>query len=69
MEGGRFSLWVNFLDVYVGTDFEYLNPKGIIPAVAVFKKGENTGKSRREEGAVEAGPESDDEKAVAGEDG
>jgi tRNA pseudouridine38-40 synthase len=55
--------------VYVGTDFEYLNPKGIIPAVAVFKKGENTGKSRREEGAVEAGPESDDEKAVAGEDG
>lgn len=56
--------------MYVGTDFEYLNPKGIIPAIAVFKKGENTGKSRREEGGVvvEAGPESDDDKAVVGEE-
>ncbi|KAL8291783.1 hypothetical protein RQP46_002041 [Phenoliferia psychrophenolica] len=36
-----FSRWLNWLDVYTGPDFEYLNPNGTIPAVATFKKGEN----------------------------
>ncbi|GAA6014026.1 hypothetical protein JCM10207_000210 [Rhodosporidiobolus poonsookiae] len=42
-----FSKWLNYLDSYVGNDFDYLNPKGVIPASATFKKGENREKDRR----------------------
>ncbi|GAA5855177.1 hypothetical protein JCM8547_008972 [Rhodosporidiobolus lusitaniae] len=41
-----FSKWLNYLETYIGNDFDYLNPKGVIPASAVFKKGEDTEKNR-----------------------
>ena len=36
----RFDAWVRSIDSYSGTDLHYLNPKGVIPAAAVIKKGE-----------------------------
>jgi tRNA pseudouridine38-40 synthase len=36
----RFDAWVQTIDSYSGNDFLYLNPKGIIPVVAVIRKGE-----------------------------
>ncbi|KAI5475758.1 hypothetical protein MNV49_000887 [Pseudohyphozyma bogoriensis] len=70
-EEATFSKWVNYLDVYVGPDFEYLNSKGVIPQAATYKKGENPEKTRATEGAVPAGEDvlapSDDE-GVAGEE-
>jgi len=32
-------MWVRSIDAYSGTDMLYLNPEGIIPAVAILKKG------------------------------
>ena len=52
-------------------DVRYLNPKGIIPASAIFKKGENTDKNRFPEGAIvaeDAAPPSDDEGAPVDKD-
>ena len=49
----------------------YLNSKGIIPASAIFKKGENTDKARLPEGAVvaeDAAPPSDDEEGPVDKD-
>ncbi|GAA5867676.1 hypothetical protein JCM1840_006654 [Sporobolomyces johnsonii] len=66
-----FSKWLNYLDVHVGRDFEYLNPKGVIPASAVYKKGENPEKTRGAPAAAaedEVVPPSDDEGAGAGEE-
>lgn len=40
MSGNSFDAWVRSIDTYGGNDLLYLNPKGIIPAVAVIKKGE-----------------------------
>ncbi|GBE86651.1 tRNA pseudouridine synthase 1 [Sparassis crispa] len=37
---GMFDAWIRHIDGYAGDDFLYLNPKGIIPAAAVLKKGE-----------------------------
>ncbi|OAX41510.1 pseudouridine synthase [Rhizopogon vinicolor AM-OR11-026] len=37
---GVFDAWVRSIDTYGGNDLLYLNPKGIIPAAAVIKKGE-----------------------------
>ncbi|GAA6027765.1 hypothetical protein JCM8097_008023 [Rhodosporidiobolus ruineniae] len=48
-----FSKWLNYTDMFVGHDFEYLNPKGVIPAAATYKKGENPEKNR---GAAPAAP-------------
>ncbi|KAM0751664.1 pseudouridine synthase [Meredithblackwellia eburnea MCA 4105] len=62
-----FSKWLNYLDVYVGPDFEYLNSKGVIPQTAVFKKGENPEKIRVPMGA-EAQQISDDEDILGGAD-
>lgn len=36
----EFAKWLNYLDVFQGPDFEYLNPKGVIPAKAIVKVGE-----------------------------
>lgn len=67
-----FSKWLNYLDVHIGSDFEYLNPKGVIPASATYKKGENPEKPRgqvpNEKEGEAALPPSDDEGAGAGED-
>ncbi|GAA5940105.1 pseudouridine synthase family protein [Sporobolomyces koalae] len=71
-EESTFSKWLNYLDVHIGTDFEYLNPKGVIPTSATYKKGENPERPRgTAPGANESDAalaQSDDEGAVAGED-
>ena len=36
----RFDAWVRSIDAYSGDDLLYLNPKGVIPAAAVFKQSE-----------------------------
>ncbi|KAG6329419.1 hypothetical protein ID866_9670 [Astraeus odoratus] len=36
---GIFDAWIRYVDSYEGNDLLYLNPKGIIPATAVIKKG------------------------------
>ena len=36
----EFAKWLNYLDVFQGPDFEFLNPKGIIPTAAILKVGE-----------------------------
>ncbi|KAI0272369.1 tRNA pseudouridine synthase [Gloeopeniophorella convolvens] len=38
--GGVFDAWIRSVDAYAGDDLLYLNPKGIVPAAAVLKKGE-----------------------------
>jgi len=35
-----FDAWIRSIDSYAGRDFSYLNPKAIIPPVAVLKKGQ-----------------------------
>ncbi|GAA5834760.1 hypothetical protein JCM11251_003656 [Rhodosporidiobolus azoricus] len=50
-----FSKWINYLDTYIGPDFEYLNPKGVIPASATFKKGEDPEKNRGRAFAADSG--------------
>ncbi|EPQ27003.1 uncharacterized protein PFL1_06895 [Pseudozyma flocculosa PF-1] len=39
-ETSEFGKWLNYLDVFQGPDFEYLNPKGVIPQSAILKVGE-----------------------------
>ena len=39
-ETSEFAKWLNYLDVFVGPDFEFLNPSGIIPQSAILKVGE-----------------------------
>ncbi|GAA5876671.1 hypothetical protein JCM3774_005909 [Rhodotorula dairenensis] len=66
-----FSKWLNFLDTFVGHDFDYLNPKGVIPASATYKKGENPEKTRatgQTPSSAEVAPPSDDEDDLAGDD-
>lgn len=36
----RYVKFLQYLDVLSGDDFEYLHPKGIIPASAIIKVGE-----------------------------
>ncbi|KAL4078630.1 pseudouridine synthase [Scleroderma yunnanense] len=36
---GIFDAWIRYVDSYEGNDLLYLNPRGIIPTVAVIKKG------------------------------
>ncbi|GAA5966399.1 hypothetical protein JCM8115_002860 [Rhodotorula mucilaginosa] len=70
-----FSKWLNFLDTFVGNDFDYLNPKGVIPPSATYKKGENPEKTRATNAdaaaqapSAEVAPPSDDEEGLAGDD-
>jgi hypothetical protein len=87
----RFSKWLNYLDVFQGSDFEYvsspsfavhadfsnplryLNAKGIIPASAVYKKGENPERVRPTPGVLakeeDISPPSEDEGAAGEEEG
>ncbi|KAN0063671.1 tRNA pseudouridine synthase 1 [Thecaphora frezii] len=39
-ETSEFAKWLNYLDVFQGPDFEFLNPKGVIPTSAILKVGE-----------------------------
>lgn len=46
----RFDAWIRMVDNYAGNDLLYLNPEGIIPDVAIIKKGdkrENPFRERR----------------------
>ncbi len=36
----EFGKWLNYLDVFQGPDFEFLNPRGVIPPEAIVKVGE-----------------------------
>ena len=36
----EFAKWLNYLDVFVGPDFEFLNARGIVPQCAILKVGE-----------------------------
>ncbi|KAI0064005.1 pseudouridine synthase [Artomyces pyxidatus] len=46
--GDVFDAWVRSVDAYSGSDLLYLNPRGIIPAAAVIKKGTRRGNPFRE---------------------
>lgn len=39
-ETNEFGKWLNYLDVFQGPDFEFLNPRGVIPSQAIVKVGE-----------------------------
>ncbi|KAF8519008.1 pseudouridine synthase [Hysterangium stoloniferum] len=43
-----FDAWIRSIDCYAGRDFSYLNPKAIIPPVAVLKKGQRRMNAFRE---------------------
>jgi len=36
----EFAKWLNYLDVFVGPDFEFLNPRGVLPQCAILRVGE-----------------------------
>ena len=42
------------MDAYAGHDLEYLNPKGVIPASAVIKRGEHRANPFREKKRFDA---------------
>ncbi|KDE04521.1 hypothetical protein MVLG_05087 [Microbotryum lychnidis-dioicae p1A1 Lamole] len=44
---GVFAKWVNYVDVFEGRDFAYLNPEGTVPECAVYKPGERSDQPRR----------------------
>ncbi|KAL9933856.1 hypothetical protein V8E36_007514 [Tilletia maclaganii] len=39
-ETAEFGKWLNYLDVFTGPDFDFLNPKGSIPTHCILKVGE-----------------------------
>lgn len=41
---GIFHAWIQSIDSYNGNDLLYLNPKAIIPAAAIIKKGDKSEK-------------------------
>lgn len=62
----EFGKWLNCIDVYQGSDFEYLNPKGVIPQAAILRLGEYRRPDPKPKGEKQADPadtkeESDDE--------
>lgn len=68
----RYSKFLQYLDVFVGPDFEYLNPRGIITQSSIIKVGEQhrmhdeaakkkQDKEKKEEEAAAAQEESDDD--------
>lgn len=74
----EFGKWLNYVDVYQGHDFEYLNPKGVIPQASILRLGEyrrpdtipKGSKTEADAGAnvdananADAQPESEDENA------
>lgn len=57
----RFARWIASVDGYAGSDFDYLNDKGIIPASAVLKKGE-----KKTDAFAEPAEEADDDAQAGG---
>ncbi|KAI0704057.1 tRNA pseudouridine synthase [Earliella scabrosa] len=51
---GIFDGWIRSVDAYAGHDLEYLNPKGVIPASAVIKRGEYRANPFREKKRFDA---------------
>ncbi|KAI0794185.1 tRNA pseudouridine synthase [Fomes fomentarius] len=51
---GIFDGWIRSVDAYAGHDLEYLNPKGVIPATAVIKRGEHRPNPFREKKRFDA---------------
>ncbi|KAI1796764.1 tRNA pseudouridine synthase [Ganoderma leucocontextum] len=51
---GIFDGWIRSIDAYAGHDLEYLNPKGVIPASAVTKRGEHRNNPFREKKRFDA---------------
>ena len=50
----RFDAWIRSIDSYAGNDLLYLNPKGVIPSVAVLRKGEARASAFREKKRFDA---------------
>lgn len=64
----RYVKFLQYLDVLTSDDFEYLNPKGIIPAKAILKVGEQVrthvskkDNNQMEKNGEDAGESDDDE--------
>jgi tRNA pseudouridine38-40 synthase len=50
----RFDAWIHSIDSYSGSDLLYLNPKAIIPAGAIIKKGERRKKPFKDQKRFDA---------------
>ena len=50
----RFDAWIRSIDSYAGSDLLYLNPKGVIPSVAMLRKGEARANAFREKKRFDA---------------
>lgn len=67
-ETSEFAKWLNYLDVFVGPDFEFLNPQGTIPPSAILKVGDQhraPGGQLKSESEAPTEPESDGEPGAA----
>jgi len=51
---GVFDAWIHSIDSYSGSDLLYLNPKAIIPAGAIIKKGERRKKPFKDQKRFDA---------------
>jgi tRNA pseudouridine38-40 synthase len=59
-EKHEYVKFLQYLDVLTGTDFDYLNPKGVIPQSAILKVGEHvrpqvSKRSKEDDGQVDGG--------------
>ena len=50
----RFDAWIRSVDAYGGNDLLYLNPKGIVPDIAIIKRGEKRTNPFREKKQFDA---------------
>lgn len=50
----RFDAWIRMVDNYAGKDLLYLNPGGVIPEVAIIKKGQKREQAFRERRVFDA---------------
>ncbi|KAJ9475987.1 tRNA pseudouridine synthase 1 [Pseudozyma hubeiensis] len=60
-ETNEFGKWLNYLDVFQGPDFQFLNPKGVIPKEAIVKVGEFHRDSLRKRGKDQKDEQQDEE--------
>ena len=67
----EFGKWLNYLDVFQGPDFEFLNPNGVIPQQCIVKVGEFHRDSLRNEARQDrqlrngySGQEEEDQEAL-----
>lgn len=50
----RFDAWIRSIDAYGGNDLLYLNPKGVVPDIAIIKRGEKRTNPFREKKQFDA---------------